>query len=115
RSETPGLPDAERGGTERAPELRALSAHGSLSRWVLALRERLRLDRVELRLRDRAGGEERVRALDLRRRSAARGDRLYVGVELALRRLRLVHVSFGHVLALRDQVDEDAEERQQDH
>ena len=54
------------------------------------LGERLRLDRVELLLRDRTAVEQRLRPLDLGSGASARGDGLDVAVELRLGLLRLL-------------------------
>src|SRR5712691_7752893 len=76
--------------------------------------ERLRLDRVELGLADRARVEEALRLLDLASRAATSRDGLHVLVHLRLLSLCLFYAPLGHPLVLHDQVDEDADERDDD-
>ena len=78
--------------------------------------QRLRLERVELLLSDRAAVEQRLGLLDLRSAAAAtlRGDGLDVGVELLLLAADAVGLAVGHAVVLGDEVDQRAEERQDD-
>src|ERR1700749_3174075 len=82
---------------------------------ALRRRECVRLELVELRLRDRPGVEELLAPGDLVGGGAGRGDRAYIGVPLRLLRLRPRLGPLAHALTLGDQVDEDAEEREDDH
>ena len=76
--------------------------------------ERLCLDRVELGLRDRAAVEQLLGLVDLGGGAAGRGDVLDVVVEFGLLCLGLPHLALGHPVAVGDQVDQHAEERQHD-
>src|SRR5262245_17836375 len=80
-----------------------------------SLRQRLPPDRLEPGLRDRPAVEELLAPVGLRGRSAvAAGSVAQVGVELGLLGLRALDVALRHPVVLRDQVREDAEERQED-
>src|SRR6185503_6358435 len=78
--------------------------------------EGLLLQRLELGLRDGAGVEQLLGPVDLGRRAAPAptGGLTDVVVELVALRAGALEVPLGHAHVLRDEVDEDAEERQQD-
>ena len=77
--------------------------------------ERLGLDRVVLLLIDGAAFEQPLGLLDLCRRAGRAGDRPDVLVRLGLLRGHLLCVPPRHIVAVGDQVDEDAEERGEEH
>src|SRR6476469_4451130 len=73
------------------------------------LRERLALQAIELGLRDRAAVEQALGLLDLGRRTARRLAN--VVVEALLRALHLLNVARRHVVAVREHVGQEAQER----
>ena len=77
--------------------------------------ERLGLDRVVLLLIDGAAFEQPLGLLDLGRRTGRAGDRPDVLVRLGLLRGHLFCPPPRHIVAVGDQVDEDAEEREEEH
>src|SRR5213078_5359792 len=79
-----------------------------------ALSDRLRLDRVELRLIDGAAVEQLLGLLDLGRRVVRSSDRADVIVRLPLGYLRPLRAALRHLLSLRAEIDEHAYERQHD-
>src|ERR1044071_1926481 len=79
------------------------------------LRERFCLEALELRLVDGSALEQLLGALDLAGRATVCGDRADVLIEVRLRHLNVADAALGHALAVRDQVDERAEERQHEH
>ena len=79
------------------------------------LRQGLRLDGLVLGLRDGAAVEQLLGLVDLARRAAVAGHRPDVVVHLRPLALRVLGPAMRHPVALRDQVDEHAEERQHDH